>query len=178
MNIQVESIPQCGIDLIKKFEGYHQALSDGRAKAYPDPIYRWQVPTIGFGTTKYPNGRVVQPGDIITRVEAEKYLSWQVKEVCQTALEKIPTWKQMNSNQRGALYSFAYNLGANFYRGNNFQSITRVCDTVSRWQDQNWVSAQFEKYRNPGSSVEEGLRRRRRAEAKLFLTPVQSYEIS
>ncbi|MBF2035333.1 MAG: hypothetical protein IGR92_07570 [Leptolyngbyaceae cyanobacterium T60_A2020_046] len=43
------------------------------------------------------------------------------------AMERIPTWKQMN-NQRSALYSFAYSLGAGFYGRANFQSITRVCD--------------------------------------------------
>ena len=82
----------------------------------------------------------------------------------------------MNQNQKGALYSFAYNLGANFYGGANFQSITRVCDTVSRWKDQGWITEQFEKYRNPGSAAEEGLRRRRHAEAKLFCKPAENIE--
>jgi len=82
----------------------------------------------------------------------------------------------MNQNQQGALYSFAYNLGANFYGGANFQSITRVCDTVSNWEDQNWITEQFEKYRNPGSPAEEGLRRRRRAEAELFCKPAYNIE--
>ena len=82
----------------------------------------------------------------------------------------------MNQNQQGALYSFAYNLGANFYGGANFQSITRVCDTVSRWKDQGWITEQFEKYRNPGSPAEEGLRRRRRAEAELFCKPAYNIE--
>lgn len=172
MNVQVESIPQCGIDLIKRFEGYDKELADGRAKAYRDPLHGWEVPTIGFGTTKYPDGSKVKKGDIITRAEAEKYLTWEVEKLCQPALEKIPTWEQMNSNQRGALYSFAYNLGANFYGGQNFNSITKVCDDISRWEDKDWVTEQFEKYRNPGEPVEEGLRRRRRAEAQLFCTPV------
>jgi GH24 family phage-related lysozyme (muramidase) len=174
MNIEVESIPECGIDLIKRFEGYHQELADGRAKAYPDPLHGWEVPTIGFGTTKYPDGSKVKEGDIITRAEAEKHLIWEVEKVCKAALEKIPTWKQMNSNQRGALYSFAYNLGANFYGGDRFESITKVCDDVSRWGDKQWVTEQFEKYRNPGTPVEEGLRRRRRAEAELFCTPLNN----
>ncbi|MEB3339294.1 glycoside hydrolase family protein, partial [Okeania sp.] len=139
-----------------------------RAQAYPDPIYGWEVGTIGYGTTKYPDGTKVRINDIITRAEAEEYLAWEVEEVCKPALEKIPTWSQMNENQRGALYSFAYNLGANFYRGTNFNSITQVCDSVSKWADQDWVTKQFEKYRNPGSAAEVGLRRRRCAEAQLF----------
>lgn len=169
---QSDSIPQQSIELIKEFEGYQEELGDGRARAYSDPIHGWAVPTIGYGTTKYPDGRKVQQGDIITRAQAEKYLIWEIDHLCRPALEKIPTWKQMNANQRGALYSFAYNLGAYFYGGADFQSITRVCDSPDRWTDLTWIKEQFVKYRNPGSSAEAGLRRRREAEAALFCTPL------
>lgn len=169
---QSNLIPQRGIELIKEFEGYQEKLEDGRAKAYPDPIYAWKVPTIGYGTTKYPDGHQVQPGDIITHDEAEKYLIWQVDSLCRPVLEKIPTWKQMNGNHRGALYSFAYNLGTSFYGSADFQSITKVCDSPDRWGDLTWIKEQFVKYRNPGSSAEAGLRRRREAEATLFCTPI------
>ena len=167
-----DGIPQKGIDLIKEFEGYHTKLANGNAKAYEDPIHGWSVATIGYGTTKYPNGKKVKQGDIITRDEAQKYLVWEVEKLCKPNLENIPTWKQMNNNQRGSLYSFAYNLGAYFYGGKNFQSITKVCNSPDRWNDKEWVKAQFVKYRNPGSVAEQGLRRRREAEAKLFCTPV------
>jgi GH24 family phage-related lysozyme (muramidase) len=154
--------------LIKEFEGYARALADGRAEAYPDPISGWQVATIGYGTTRYPDGRGVRQGDVISRDQAGTYLSHDVEQNCRPALEKIPTWGRMNSNQRSALYSFAYNLGANFYGAPNFESITRVCDSPDRWGDQPWVTEQFVKYRNPGSAAEAGLRRRREAEASLF----------
>ncbi len=74
----------------------------------------------------------------------------------------------MTPNQQGAMYSFAYNLGAGFYRAPNFESITRVCDSPAQWHDLPWIKAQFVKYRNPGTSVEAGLRLRREAEAELF----------
>lgn len=162
------SIPKAGIELIKEFEGYATALPDGRATAYADPIHGWGVPTIGYGTTVYPDGRKVKQGDIITRAQAEEYLVDHIEHSTRAAMERIPTWKQMNDNQRSALYSFAYNLGAGFYGGANFQSITRVCDSPDRWQDKAWVKEQFVKYRNPGTSAEAGLRRRREAEADLF----------
>ena len=168
------AIPRSGIELIKEFEGYADALPDGRAKAYADPLLGWDVPTIGYGTTRYPNGDKVRQGDVITKSEAEDYLIHHVDKSCRGPLEKIPTWSRMNSNQRGALYSFAYNLGSGFYRGDNFESITRVCDSPDRWKDHDWIAAQFVKYRNPGTSVEEGLRRRRLAEADLFCKPVTS----
>jgi GH24 family phage-related lysozyme (muramidase) len=161
-------LPIAGIEIIKEYEGYATALPDGRAAAYADPIHGWGVPTIGYGTTAYPDGSKVKQGDVITRNEAEKYLIDHINHSTRAAMERIPTWGQMNDNQRSALYSFAYNLGAGFYGGPDFQSITRVCDSPQRWQDKAWVEAQFVKYRNPGSAAEAGLRRRREAEAALF----------
>ena len=161
-------VPQCGVDLIKEFEGYHDKQADGGAAAYEDPIYGWKVATIGYGTTIYPNGKKVRQGDIITHDEAEKYLRWEIEQICRPSLEKIPTWGQMNQNQRGAIYSFAYNLGSQFYKGANFTSITTVCDSPTRWNDKPWIEEQFVKYRNPGSKAEEGLKRRRIREAALF----------
>lgn len=166
------NVPQCGIDLIKQFEGYEKKLPDGSVEAYADPKVGWTLPTIGWGTTKYPDGSAVKKGDIISRERAEQCLISEVTHRCAPSLQAIPTWTQMNDNQKGALYSFAYNLGANFYRGNNFQSITKVCDSIDKWNDVAWVTEQFVKYRNPGSSVEKGLRKRREAEAELFCTPI------
>ncbi len=165
-------IPQCGIELIKRFEGYHEKLPDGRARAYPDPLSGWALPTIGYGSTTYPDGSRVKKGDIITQDEAQACLRHEIEEVIAPVLERIPTWEQMNKNRRAALISFAYNLGAHFYRARDRGSITRVCDTPEMWGDKKWVENQFSKYCNPGTPVEAGLRRRRKAEAELFCTPV------
>jgi GH24 family phage-related lysozyme (muramidase) len=169
------SIPKCAIDLIKEFEGYHKQLRDGtdRVRAYPDPspTTQWNRPTIGYGTTYYPNGRQVHREDIITREQAEEYLQWEVEKKCKLSLEKIPTWNQMNKNQRAALYSFAYNLGSSFYRNSGFQSMTRVCDSPDKWSDKEFVKSQFMKYVFANGVALEGLKKRRAAEAKLFCTP-------
>jgi lysozyme len=80
-------------------------------------------------------------------------------------LEKIPYWGEMSDGQRSALISFAYNLGANFYGDmDNFGSITRDL------RDKNWanVPTTLLKYRNPGSSFEEGLRKRRTEEGEVW----------
>lgn len=154
-----------GIALITEFEGF-------RPEAYPDPIKGWTVPTIGYGTTRYADGAPVRRGDKITRAEAERVLSAWVGQEVVPVLSKIPAWARMNTNQRGALISFAYNLGAHFYGQDGFRSISQVCDSPARWMDAAWVTSKFELYRNPGSAAEKGLLRRRRAEAALFLRPV------
>ena len=81
-------------------------------------------------------------------------------------LQKIPYWREMNGNQRGALLSFAYNLGAGFYNGSNFTTISR------NLREKNWsaIPKTLEMYRNPGSNVEAGLLRRRIAEGKLWVS--------
>lgn len=157
----MNTIPKAAIELIKEFEGFV-------ADAYPDPITGWQLPTIGYGTTIYPDGTHVKKGDTITEARASECLADHVAKKCTPSLTKIPTWAQMNLNQQGALYSFAYNLGAGFYKGANFNSITLVCDSPSRWNDSSWIAEQFEKYTNHGLA---GLVRRRKAEAKLFCIP-------
>jgi putative NIF3 family GTP cyclohydrolase 1 type 2 len=70
----------------------------------------------------------------------------------------------MDDNQRSALVSFAYNLGAGFYGSAGFETITR-CLRDRKWSE---VPAALELYRNPGTNVETGLLRRRRAEGKLW----------
>lgn len=169
-------IPQCAIDLIKVFEDCERKLPEGNVEAYPDPISGWGLPTIGWGTTRYPDGSCVKQGDVITAGKAEECLMAELERICLPELEKIPKWNEMNDNQRGALYSFAYNLGAHFYGGRNFQSITKVCDSPELWADSEWIEDQFVKYCNPGTPAEKGLRRRREDEARLFCTPVQAMD--
>ena len=72
----------------------------------------------------------------------------------------------MNDNQRGALLSFAYNLGSGFYGSSGFNTIT------SNLSQKNWkaIPETLKLYRNPGSNVEAGLLRRRVAEGKLWIS--------
>jgi GH24 family phage-related lysozyme (muramidase) len=80
------------------------------------------------------------------------------------SLCKIPFWAEMSDGQRGALLSFAYNLGAGFYGGSNFNTISK------RLKEKDWenVPDALFMYRNPGSHVEAGLARRRKAEGELW----------
>jgi len=163
-------MPATSIDLAKRLitgmEGY-------ASKAYPDPLHGWAVPTIGYGTTRYPNGGRVRQGDICIEKEAIQWLEHHITRSIIPVLEYIPTWARMNANQRAALISFAYNLGAHFY-GNTpaFTRISQLLNSPQIWDDPLHVKQIFTMYRNPGSKVERGLRLRRELEADLFCTPV------
>ena len=80
------------------------------------------------------------------------------------SLRKIPYWSEMSDGKRGALLSFAYNLGAGFYGDGNFNTITK------RLKNKEWdlVPDALFLYRNPGSNVEAGLARRRKAEGEAW----------
>jgi GH24 family phage-related lysozyme (muramidase) len=147
-----------GLALIKEFEGC-------RLSAYPDPKSGGDPWTIGYGSTRYPDGRPVKRGDKISVVEADLMLRQEVDRICQKLAGTIPAWNEMGDNQKSALISFAYNLGDGFYGGANFNTISKAL-REKRWHD---VPAAMMLYRNPGSNVEAGLKRRRQAEGDLWM---------
>jgi lysozyme len=147
-----------GINLIKSFEGCH-------LNAYPDPLTKSLPITIGWGSTKDFDGTPFKIGRVITQKYADALLEFDLKNRFLPKLSKIPYWREMNENQQGAILSFAYNLGADFYGSSDFNTITRVL------KDKEWskVPDALYLYRNPGTRVESGLARRRTAEGQLWI---------
>ena len=143
--------------MVKEFEGCH-------LNAYPDPLTGGLPITIGWGSTKDFNGTPFKLGRKITQEYADKLLMFDLEQRFLPSLQKIPHWNEMTDGQRGALLSFAYNLGAGFYGGSNFNTITK-CLRNKEWAK---VPDALYLYRNPGTNVEKGLARRRVAEGKLW----------
>lgn len=146
------------LQLIRDFEGCH-------LEAYADPLHGWSVPTIGYGTTRYPDGQKVERGDKITVIEADQLLEREVDRIAQKLRSTVPFWQAMVIQQKCALLSFAYNLGSEFYGTSGFETISQ------RLKDKEWskVPDALLLYRNPGTNVEAGLKRRREAEGRLWL---------
>ena len=153
----LEGLPERGVDLIKEFEGCH-------LKAYYDPLTGGLPITIGWGSTRRKDGTRFMIGNTITQDEADDLLYYQLRREFLPSLQKIPYWSEMTDGQRGALLSFAYNLGAGFYGGSNFNTITK-CLKNKEWDK---VPDALYLYRNPGTNVEAGLSRRRKAEGNLW----------
>ena len=145
------------LKLIKAFEGCHQ-------DAYPDPLSGGDPWTIGWGTTRYTDGRPVRKGDRINMVEADMLLRLEVDKIADKLRATVPHWKEMSDQQKCALISFAYNLGSGFYGAKGFETISK------RLREKDWagVPDALLLYRNPGSNVEAGLKRRRIAEGDLW----------
>lgn len=142
------------LKLIQRFEGCH-------LDAYKCPAGVW---TIGWGNTRYQDGRPVKQGDKINRIEADMLLRQEVDRIAAKLAKDVPGWREMADEQRCALVSFAYNLGAGFYGAEGFETISK------RLKEKDWarVPEAMLLYRNPGSSFEAGLKRRREAEGALW----------
>ena len=94
-------ISERGLELIKDFESF-------RSKPYLDAV---NVPTIGYGTTYYSNGKKVTLKDKpISKKKATEILRHQIDSHYADAVNRYSNVK-MTQNQFDALVSFAYNVG-------------------------------------------------------------------
>lgn len=153
---------EAGIALIKEFEGCSLT-------AYPDPLTGGKPITIGWGNTCRADNTPWVLGDTITQEEADRLLLDKINQEFLPSLQKIPTWSQMSDNQRSAILSFAWNLGASFYGTAGFATITNALSDVKYFDS---VPNALMLYVNPNTNVTEGLKRRRKAEGLLWSTPM------
>jgi lysozyme len=155
--MKITKISKKGLDLITEFEGF-----------YPKPyLCPANVPTIGFGTTRYPNGEKIKLTDTeITRSQALEYLAHDLiqfeKAVDALCIDTI------NQFQFDALVSFAYNLGAT-----NLKNSTLLKKVNANHNDPT-ISLEFVKWNRANGKILNGLTRRRRAEAQLYFSTILS----
>ncbi len=138
-------ISQKGIDLIKKFEGC-------KLTAYRDSV---GIPTIGVGHTKG-----VKMGMTITQAQADEYLRSDLV-TCEQTLNKLGV--NLAQNEFDALCSWIFNLGSGA-----FNSSTMKRYIVANKSDEE-ITDQLIKWHNAGGRPLLGLKRRRVAEANMFI---------
>ena len=140
------------LEIIKKHEGL-------RLKAYICPA---GVPTIGYGSTRYPDGRKIQMGDVITENEAEQMLINDVRKFEAEILASVTTL--LNDNQLSALISFVYNVGAFAFRKSTLRK------KINANRDDLTIKDEFMKWVRGGGKILPGLVKRRAEESKLYFT--------
>ena len=152
LNISQEqkSMKTKDLNIIKEFEGL-------RLEAYDDGV---GVMTIGYGTTRYPDGTRVKRGDKITLEQAEEYLRHDLRqfEVDVNNLVKVP----LTQNQFDALTSIVYNIGSGA-----FSKSTLLKKLNER--DYKGAADQFLVWNKAGGRTLQGLVNRRTRERQLFL---------
>jgi lysozyme len=136
--------------MVAPFEGF-------RPNPYVCPAGVW---TIGYGTTRYQDGRAVGPADpMITEPEGREFLAYDLSAAAGAVerMVRVP----ITAGQKAALISFAHNCGAGALQGS---TLLRKLNAG----DMDGAAAEFGKWVRGGGQVLPGLVKRRAAEAALF----------
>jgi lysozyme len=158
-NEQLMTISTNGLNLIKNFEGL--SLS-----AYRDEAGVW---TIGYGSTRYHDGKPVKPGDkLASELQADALLRNTMGQYEDAVNSRVKA--SLTQNQFDALVSFTYNVGT----GGLEESTLLV-----KLNERNYAGAAahflaWDKITDPKTGqkvVSEILLQRRKEESRLFLTP-------
>jgi lysozyme len=142
------------IELIKQFEGFS-------AVPYMCPA---GVATIGYGSTRYADGRKVTMTDNTITVDGAVQLLKQTLSQYELAVDSYCR-DDINQNQFDALVDFAYNCG-----NGNLKSSTLLKKVNINPNDPTIVD-EFKKWNKGGGKVLKGLVKRREAEVNLYFKP-------
>jgi lysozyme len=155
----MRTISNNGLEFIKAKESFE-------ADPYLDIA---NVPTIGYGTTKYPNGVLVSVSDPeITMGMAVNYLKQYVSVNCEKPINKLVK-VDLSQNQFDALCSLVYNIGvSNFKTSTLLKELNKgnyqgACDQFAVWN-----KVRDYKSKEKRLIISSGLTRRRKEEALLF----------
>lgn len=149
-----------GIAFIKNEEKF-------MSKPYLDAV---KVPTIGYGTTRYDNGKAVTLKDpAITEKRASELLQYQIDRDYAPAVIRALKVK-VNQNQFDALTSFAYNVGTGGMAGSTL--LKKINAGINdRATIEYWFGVWNKGTIKREKVVLQGLVKRRKREANLFLKP-------
>jgi lysozyme len=150
--------------LLEEFEGYREC-------PYLDSA---NVPTIGIGTTRYPDGtRVTMRDECIKHDKAVFYATNAVAGVEYAVSQVLP---ELNQNQFDALVSFVYNIGTGAFANSTMLTKAKkdVNDPSIKTEFSKWT-----KVRNPKTGLLEVNNwqvKRRLKESNLYFTKLLSNE--
>lgn len=142
-----------GLEFIKDYEKLHTT-------AYIDAV---GVPTIGWGSTMFPNKKTVGSGDVITEWEADRMLVHYVTGI-DAELSNIVT-TPLTQNEFDALSSFVYNVGLSGFKKSTMLKLLNQGDKQGAAQ-------QFSRWVYGGGKKLPGLVKRRNQEAAMFVKGV------
>lgn len=164
-SLQPKEVSKNCFALVKKFEGLHTVMDDGRIRSYRDPAGVW---TIGYGHTKG-----VRSGQHITEAEAEAFLVEDIQVAIASVRRKVNV--PLSQHQFDALVSWTYNLGegnlasSTLLRKLNAGEYSAVPSEMTKWHK---ATVNGVKVSLPG------LVRRRAAESALFTLDADAGDIA
>lgn len=135
--------------LCRRFEGFY-------SKPYLCPAAVW---TIGYGSTRYPDGVKVSPSDApVTKEQAEYLLQHELAE-CKKSVQRL--CPDVDENTSAALIDFVYNLGAGRLQSSTLRKRINAGDIEG-------AKVELMKWTRGGGKVLPGLVKRRSAEVALL----------
>lgn len=148
--------------IIKEFEG---CVLYG----YPDPASSDGKPvTIGWGSTTI-LGRPVKLGEIITQSQADSQLQVDILAISKQVFSILPGSSEWNENKKGAIVSFAYNIGTGALASSTLKKRLAAGEPAEAV-----IQQELPRWNKSDAGAVPGLVRRRAAEVQLFLAPVRS----
>lgn len=146
---------QKAVDVTVYYEGF-------RSDPYLDSV---GVPTIGYGTTVYPDGTKVSLDDSpVDKKQAEVYLRYHMEHVALPAMARyIKTIDRMTQDQIDAVASWTYNLGSGALADSTLRKKLNTSDFSG-------AADEFKRWVFAGGKKLKGLVRRRKSEEHLFRT--------
>lgn len=147
-------ISEKGLAFIVSWESF-------KSDAYPDPATGGDPWTIGYGTTRYPDGSKVKPADVCTKEQA---MNWKMSHIKKDA--KVLAELNVNQNQYDAIASFVYNTGAWKTTTLRKKVLANPSDPSIRDEFMKWNKARV----NGKLKVIKGLTNRRKGESDLYFS--------
>lgn len=155
--VKVTNISDNGLKLLVHFEcGGHP---EKFLKAYQDGGGTW---TIGVGTTRYPDGEKVKEGDAITLDEVYECFRHDLKYSC-LEVDAL-TVDTIEQHQFDALVDFVYHYGMPSYKTSTLRKVIN-----KNPKDYKAIAAQFLRWKYDEGKPVEGLLRRSKADAYLYV---------
>jgi lysozyme len=149
--MKITKVSQDCVLLIAKWEGFEKS-------PYLCPA---NVPTIGYGTTRYPDGKKVTLKDKdVNQNEALVFLNYDIK-AFSLSVDAIAV-DTITQSQFDALVSFAYNLGSHALKNSTLLRVINANQNNSR------IAKEFKRWVYAGGKKLQGLISRRNEESELY----------
>lgn len=128
------------------------------------------VPTIGWGSTLYPNGsRVTLTDKEITKETAQKIFDWHLS-LFEKDVNSLLVGINVTQNQFDALLSFAYNVGTDIDQDNIPEGLgdSTLLKKVKLNPNDKSIEKEFLKWNKSNGLVLKGLTLRRKQESNIY----------
>lgn len=159
-----------------KYEAAKKLIKDYekcRLKAYKCQAGVW---TIGWGTTRYPDGGFVSPIHEITQEYADECFDHHFEQMEKQVRTLLKFPDLLSENQMGAILSLVYNIGIGaFEKSTLLQKINQYSPLINdelyafRTSTKERIAKEFPRWNKVKGKESKGLTRRREEEMNLFL---------